>query len=248
MWVILADVLWQNHLCLSSAAVDDSLTTCLVGIPFKPPEFPKNLINFQTQVSKEKASHHTIIQSRTVYKTPFPITNPLALWQEWVEMLLQAEREPQAFELIGSSCAPFCVHSDFRPHQYYHNVKESEHVKQTQKEFAAANWCQPRVNVTMPSTGDESPSPLKLEITQLKREISKTFILFCAFCHKTYFLKPRAQQNLCLSRSACISAAIFWHKRQFYSFPIAFKILNRFFSFEQHQYTFSSSSPYIIYL
>ncbi|RMC10113.1 hypothetical protein DUI87_12911 [Hirundo rustica rustica] len=44
VWATLARSMGQDHICLAAASADDPLSTCLVGIPFKPEEFPPELL------------------------------------------------------------------------------------------------------------------------------------------------------------------------------------------------------------
>ncbi|RMC01175.1 hypothetical protein DUI87_22266 [Hirundo rustica rustica] len=44
VWATLARSMGQDHICLTAASADDPLSTCLVGIPFKPKEFPSELL------------------------------------------------------------------------------------------------------------------------------------------------------------------------------------------------------------
>ncbi|KAF4796462.1 hypothetical protein TURU_083981 [Turdus rufiventris] len=41
VWVTLAEALKQDHVCLSTAAAENPMSTCLVGVPFKPEEYPE---------------------------------------------------------------------------------------------------------------------------------------------------------------------------------------------------------------
>ena len=120
IWVTLAHALKQDQVCLSS--VNDPLSTCLVGILLQPSEHSQSLVTFQNKVNSEKAPDHVFTQSCVVYKIQLPITNPLALWREWIENLPKLENELQEFELIGSTCTHFCIHFDFKPHCYYHYI------------------------------------------------------------------------------------------------------------------------------
>lgn len=43
VWVALAETLRQD-ICLSAAATENPLSSCLMGIPFSPTEFPKFLL------------------------------------------------------------------------------------------------------------------------------------------------------------------------------------------------------------
>ncbi|RMC22177.1 hypothetical protein DUI87_03050 [Hirundo rustica rustica] len=44
IWTTLAKAMGQDHICLSATSADSPLSTCLVGIPFKPEEFPQKLL------------------------------------------------------------------------------------------------------------------------------------------------------------------------------------------------------------
>ncbi|TRZ06853.1 hypothetical protein HGM15179_020254 [Zosterops borbonicus] len=47
IWTTLAKAIGQDHICLSSTAATDPMSTCLVGIPFKPEEFPAVLLKLR---------------------------------------------------------------------------------------------------------------------------------------------------------------------------------------------------------
>ncbi|RMC10221.1 hypothetical protein DUI87_13022 [Hirundo rustica rustica] len=40
VWATLVKAMGQDHICLSATSADSPLSTCLVGIPFKPQDFP----------------------------------------------------------------------------------------------------------------------------------------------------------------------------------------------------------------
>lgn len=73
-WITLAKVLNQDHMCLSMASVNNLMSTCLVGIPFQPFEFP--------------------------LKTKSQVANPLALWCGCIKSLPQLGKEPLELELL----------------------------------------------------------------------------------------------------------------------------------------------------
>ncbi|KAM7023914.1 uncharacterized protein M8220_015433 [Acridotheres tristis] len=141
VWVTLVQAMKQGHMCLSMAAADDPMSTCLMGIPFKPKEFPKQLITIQENIS-----------ARKVPKTfNFPVVNPPRLWREWIKVLPKAKEEPQEFEILGSSPAFYCVYFACVP-PYYPKVYTS--VTQYQLEYQAARWCNNTSHVRAAFTND----------------------------------------------------------------------------------------------
>ncbi|RMC19416.1 hypothetical protein DUI87_04026 [Hirundo rustica rustica] len=44
----------QDHICLAAASADDPLSTCLVGIPFKPEEFPAELLRVTVEPEEQE--------------------------------------------------------------------------------------------------------------------------------------------------------------------------------------------------
>lgn len=74
VWVTLAHALQQDHLCLSTDKAEDPQSTCLVGIPFKPNEFPKSLMKVQRKTNQEKAPFNlqNHLQRRLHLQAPAP--------------------------------------------------------------------------------------------------------------------------------------------------------------------------------
>ncbi|XP_064271853.1 uncharacterized protein LOC135297830 [Passer domesticus] len=160
VWVTLAHALNQDHLCLSTPAADNPMSTCLVGIPFQLTDFPSSLVNIQSQLNRNNPSGQWVEIFRywgVVSYVKTPITNPLELWRKWVFDLPYAEAEPQEFELLGSAKADLCVHFDFTPSS---QVKSYEDVKQHKLEFRAAAWCAQVGKISAPSTDDGYPRKL----------------------------------------------------------------------------------------
>lgn len=53
VWVTLAHALQQDHLCLSTSAAENPMSTCLVGIPAKLGEYPSTIWNIQDELNKK---------------------------------------------------------------------------------------------------------------------------------------------------------------------------------------------------
>ncbi|RMC16456.1 hypothetical protein DUI87_06786 [Hirundo rustica rustica] len=67
VWATLARSMGQDHICLAAASADDPLSTCLVGIPFKPEEFPAELLRYlQTANQGQDKLYHQIRPHRLV--------------------------------------------------------------------------------------------------------------------------------------------------------------------------------------
>lgn len=99
VWVTLPHALRQDHLCLSTAATDDPLLTCLVKIPFQPSEFPPSLIDVQRKRNALGAPYWVFYRGGSTYKLQLPATKPLTLWSDWVEHLPKLDKEPQEFKI-----------------------------------------------------------------------------------------------------------------------------------------------------
>ncbi|KAM7052460.1 uncharacterized protein M8220_003906 [Acridotheres tristis] len=125
VWVTLAQAMQQDHLCLSTAATGNPLSTCLVGIPFQPDEYPKTIINMRDDFNPRR------------WHPSYPMTNPLWAWQEWSKDLPKAPEEPQELELLGSAPSPFCVQNHYR----WSNPESYLNVIQPNLDYRSAAWC-----------------------------------------------------------------------------------------------------------
>lgn len=112
MWVTLAQAIGQDYMCLSMANVKDPLSTCLVGIPLSPSDYP---------IPKRK---------------PAP-PSPLDQWHAWARTRPHAPEEPQELELLGSSPAPYCINFFYKGAKKgnYHIIKPSRII------YNSTNWC-----------------------------------------------------------------------------------------------------------
>lgn len=109
----LTHALRQDHLCLSTAAADDPLSTCLLGIPFKPSEFPPSLIGAQRKRNALATPYCVNYRGGSCYKFQCLVTNPLIFWNNWVEKFPKLDKEPQEFKVLGSSLASLCVQFNY---------------------------------------------------------------------------------------------------------------------------------------
>ncbi|XP_064261049.1 uncharacterized protein LOC135290975 [Passer domesticus] len=160
VWVTLAHALNQSHLCLSTPAAENPMSTCLVGVPSKWAEFPDSIRNIQNQLNGNNPPNQWVEIFRywgVVNYAKTPVTNPLVLWRKWVYDLPYAEAEPQEFELLGSAKADYCVHFDFTPSS---RAKLYENIKQHKLEFRASTWCTHVEKIGAPSTDDGYPRKL----------------------------------------------------------------------------------------
>lgn len=147
VWVALVDTLHQDHICPSTAATENPVLTCLVGILLKPEEYPKGL---KTPPGNPCSS--------VLYKRPLPPPkNPLALWQPWEKTLVTASSKPREFKTLCSSPAPFCVHFNHNPH---YRKTQYTIMKQYKEQFQAAKWCKHISHIAMASNTDGRPHKL----------------------------------------------------------------------------------------
>lgn len=79
VWVTLAHALQQDHLCLSTSAAENPLSTCLVGIPAKLEEYPTSLRTIQSKINSENSPNKWLESFRYwgIVSTPkTPIEDP----------------------------------------------------------------------------------------------------------------------------------------------------------------------------
>lgn len=105
VWTTLARSLGQDHICLSSTSSTSPISTCLVGIPFTPEEFPKSILFHQAQANSMKAAFKLVQAGEFFRQVKLHVVNPLLLWSEWVDTFLELDREAQGLELMGSAAA-----------------------------------------------------------------------------------------------------------------------------------------------
>ncbi|TRZ10906.1 hypothetical protein HGM15179_016198 [Zosterops borbonicus] len=147
VWKTLAKTLGQDHICLSSAAAGDPLSSCLVGIPFAEKDFPPALLHMRQSFNHKpiKISHFTEINHASTF-----IKNPLALWKEWNSHLPELPQEPQELDLLGSSPSPFCIHFTYNPPESQRKLYHT--IKQIKDAYWASSWCSALAHVAAPST------------------------------------------------------------------------------------------------
>ncbi|RMB96247.1 hypothetical protein DUI87_27310 [Hirundo rustica rustica] len=110
VWATLARAMGQAHTCLSATSADNPLTTCLVGIPFQPEEFPSKLLEMQTPVNCEGISEGQTVswnlppKSFVGVKINLPVKNPLILWQKGQERFFQAVYQSKVVYTAGRWC------------------------------------------------------------------------------------------------------------------------------------------------
>ncbi|TRZ17238.1 hypothetical protein HGM15179_009881 [Zosterops borbonicus] len=183
VWRTLARAMGQDHICLSQGSAQDPIASCLVGIPFQESELPPELLQWKEEFNKKPspdlARKYSIDQPpwwknplllgnqptgkpqlRKLTVSPFPISNPLSLWRDWISsnVLTISPDEPQELELLGSSPAPFCVQFVFTPST--REAKLFYNLLQVNKAYYAAPWCKQVAHVEMASTLQYKPLTL----------------------------------------------------------------------------------------
>lgn len=154
VWITPAHALQQDHLCLSTSAAENPMSTCLVEIPGKISEYPSTLVRIWDEFNKKNLPNTCAEISRYWGVSEYAktaITNPLGLWWKWVYDLPTADAEPQEFELLGSTKTEYCVQFDFTPHAH---PDLYDHMKQHKVEVRADQWCTCITKVGAPSAGD----------------------------------------------------------------------------------------------
>ncbi|TRZ16406.1 hypothetical protein HGM15179_010700 [Zosterops borbonicus] len=125
VWKTLARSLGQDHICLSSAAAGDPLSSCLVGIPFAESEYPPQLLRIKASYNRKPIP---MAHFKEINHDSHLVKNPLAFWKEWVYHLPAVSQEPQELDLLGSSPAPFCIQFTFHPSEgqrkLYHTIRQ----------------------------------------------------------------------------------------------------------------------------
>lgn len=113
VWVTLAKAINQDHMCLSMTGMEDPLSTCLVGIPLQPNDYP------------------------FAGKRP----NLVDTWDQWTKILLHAPEEPQELALLGSSKATYCVRLGYKLTNFewlklaYHRKSYTKDANPTKREY-----------------------------------------------------------------------------------------------------------------
>lgn len=146
----------RPHMPFSTSSTSP-ISTCLVGIPFTPEEFPKSILFHQAQANSMKAAFKLVQAGEFFRQVKLHVVNPLLLWSEWVDTFLELDREAQGLELMGSVAAAQCIHFDYPVLLEYQ--KEYHVVRQFDECFMAKNWCRQMAKITRPST--ESLKPQK---------------------------------------------------------------------------------------
>ncbi|RMB92340.1 hypothetical protein DUI87_31214 [Hirundo rustica rustica] len=137
----------QDHICLTAASADNPLSTCLVGIPFKPEEFPPGLLQ-ALRTANQIRPHRQVLKGI--------IKNPFALWSTYQHTLLQSSAYPAELELLGSVNASFCIKFVYSPpkeqEQLYHRIRSSNNMP--------SGWCKDTVEVDVLTSMDSKPLSL----------------------------------------------------------------------------------------
>ncbi|XP_037982585.1 uncharacterized protein LOC119696815 [Motacilla alba alba] len=144
VWKTLARALGQDHLCLTTASAADPLSTCLVGIPFKPGDVPPSL-----------ASPFRSFLPRSVVNSPS--SDPKILWRDTLAGLQPADKEPTEFELLGSAHATLCFQFMINPSPL---AKSFQLVRQNKIEYQAKAWCNTVIHINAASTFYGQPRTL----------------------------------------------------------------------------------------
>ncbi|XP_066036410.1 uncharacterized protein [Chamaea fasciata] len=151
VWKTLAKTLGQDHICLSSAAAGDPLSSCLVGIPLKEEEFPPTLLQMRQRFNQKPSHISHFVEVNQIPANSLPVSNPLSLWKEWTLHLPESSLEPQEVDLLASSQAPFCVYFNFAPLKGQENVFVP--IIQIKKSYLPKAWWGQTVHWSMPSMG-----------------------------------------------------------------------------------------------
>ncbi|XP_036234765.1 uncharacterized protein LOC118684147 [Molothrus ater] len=114
VWRTLAEALGQDHLCLNTAAAEDPMASCLVGIPLPPSQLP--------------SPFNYIYSFRTTPKSPTAFWNA---WRDHLRLQPTLEVNPPELHLLGSALAPVCLIFRYIPSPgnplYFREAPGSQH-------------------------------------------------------------------------------------------------------------------------
>lgn len=114
IWVMLAKTLLEEDICSSMGSADNSLATCLVGIPLNP--------------------NDCLFAGKKL--------NPVDLWDEWMKILPRAPEDPQELELLESSQAICCIRFSYKRASYtIQRTIYAKDVSPSRRLYQAHNWC-----------------------------------------------------------------------------------------------------------
>ncbi|XP_074389739.1 uncharacterized protein LOC141727276 [Zonotrichia albicollis] len=144
VWRALAQSLGQDSICLDTGAAEDPMSSCLVGIPFSPGEFPPA---FQSAFSPVLAQSLTFL----------PGFEPSNAWRSGVARLSPAPSEPTELHLLGSANSSICFQFEY---SYAPIYEGSEVVRQTKKQYQASQWCRAVLKIMGPTSTKRTPYAL----------------------------------------------------------------------------------------
>ncbi|XP_074391266.1 uncharacterized protein LOC141728195 [Zonotrichia albicollis] len=144
VWRALAQSLGQDSICLDTSTAEDPMSSCLVGIPFSPGEFPPA---FQSTFSPILARSLTFL----------PGFEPSNAWRDGVARLDPAPSEPTELHLLGSANSTICFQFDYTLTPI---EKGTEVVLQAKKEYQADRWCRAVLKIVGPTTTKRTPYAL----------------------------------------------------------------------------------------
>ncbi|XP_068856782.1 uncharacterized protein [Aphelocoma coerulescens] len=171
VWSVLARTMGQDHICLSTAAAQNPMATCLVGIPLEQEEFtslPKKLEPMQASSNTGKASVAKppvdLHRPRVPYRRRPPFSwhrrgkrdtdNPL---EKWLPRLPRASSEPQELDLLGSYPARYCVQFQFGLSP---DLEAFKIIAPSHREYKADKWCLAASKVTTENPHRSRPKRL----------------------------------------------------------------------------------------
>ncbi|XP_048151952.1 uncharacterized protein LOC125322343 [Corvus hawaiiensis] len=153
VWSVLARTMGQDHICLSTAAAQNPMATCLVGIPLEREEFTSLLEKLKAaQALTTPASKATVAKPpvnlhcpRVPYRRRPPFSwhrrgkrntdNPL---EKWLPQLSRTSSEPQELDLLGSYPAHYCVQFQFGLSP---DREAFKNIAPNRRDYGADKWC-----------------------------------------------------------------------------------------------------------
>ncbi|KAL9821810.1 uncharacterized protein GJ701_016764 [Geothlypis trichas] len=139
IWTSLARSLGQDHICLHAESATDPLSSCLVGIPVSPQDYPPPL-SFLTQIKDQN-------QDAT------------EAWRKPINLLPFSPEEPLKFELLGSAKAPQCFRFSV-PYSLVKSLRSNDPQWTLVEGGSEHQWCAETISARGPTTPDLRPRQL----------------------------------------------------------------------------------------
>ncbi|XP_036245695.1 uncharacterized protein LOC118690841 [Molothrus ater] len=136
VWRTLAQAMGQEHICLDLGSAEDPMSSCLVGIPLPPFEFPYPF--------------------NVTYNPPLMVDAQNA-WRDGLRKLTPLQSDPPELHLVGSARASACIWFQYSP---LFGSSRYSFIGPPSPEYQAAQWCNFTIRLPFASTSDTKPLAL----------------------------------------------------------------------------------------